>query len=79
MHIIIFKGRSLIPHNWTLSNLSGFARAPHSLGSAHLLSVHTNHGEQLLFVLLKMFKIHSPPNIQHNQGLIHQNELLATQ
>lgn len=90
-----FWGKSLIiPHSWLQSNLlsgiagaphslgstlSGFAGAPHNLGSAYLLSFHTSRGEQLLSVLLGMFKIRSPPNIQHNQNLIHQNELLATQ
>lgn len=73
------RGRHLIPHNWLYSNLSRFAGAPLSLGSVYLLGIHTSHGVQLLSVLLKMFKIRSSPNIQHNQGLIHQNELLAPQ
>lgn len=79
-HAIIFKWQE--PHPLQLgpqSNLSSFAKAPCSLGSALLLSFHSNCGAQLMSVLLKMFEIPSSPNIQHDQGLIHQNELLATQ
>lgn len=75
---LVSSGFAGAPHSLG-STLSVFAGAPHSLGSAHLLSFYTSHGEQLLSVLLEMFKNRSPPNTQHNQGLIHQNELLATQ
>lgn len=79
MHVIIFKGQE--PHPTQQgpphSSLSGFARAPCDL--AHLLSLHTISGVQLVSEPLKIFKIRSSPNIQQNQCLIHQNELLATQ
>lgn len=80
-HVIIFKGQEPHPtqNGPPHSNLSGFARAPCGLGSAHLLSFHTNCGVQLVSVPLKILKIRSSPNIQQNQCLIHQNELLATQ